>query len=290
MKIISLFDWISCWRIALENLWFNIEEYYASEIEKSAISIAMKNFPTTIQIWDVTKVKWEDYKHIDLLIGWSPCQWFSFAWKQLNFEDERSKLFFEYVRILKEVKPKYFLLENVKMKKEYQDVISENLYWIQPVRINSNLLTANNRDRLYWFWKLQEDWTYKKVEITQPEDKNILLKDVISLEDKDDKYYLREDQYKYLKDYWCKNSFWWKINDINWKASPILKSYWKCSWNWWKIRDNKWIRIYTPNECEMLHGLPVDYTEWISDNKRYQAIWNWWTIPVIEYIFKNLIK
>lgn len=286
MKILSLFDWISCWQQALNNLWIKDYTYFASEIDKSAIEITMKNFPNTVQLWDVTKLNlaW----NFDLLIWGSPCQWFSFAWKQLNFNDPRSALFFEYVKILKEIKPKYFLLENVRMKKEYQDIISDNLFWIEPVRINSNLLTANNRDRLYWVWELQSDGSYKKVDIKQPEDKNILLKDIITLDYKDDKYYLRDDQYKYLKDFWCKNSFWWKINNLNWKASPILKSYWKCSWNWWKIKDNKWIRIYTPNECEILHWLPINYTEWISDNKRYSTIWNGWTIPVIEYIFSHL--
>lgn len=179
IKVLSLFDWISCGYEALLEAWIPIEKYYASEIDKYAIKVATTNHPDIEEIWDVCNVKWEDYQDIDLLIGWSPCTWFSLAWKQLNFNDPQSKLFFEYLRILKEVKPKYFLLENVKMKKEYQDKITELLWWIEPVLIDSALLTAQRRKRNYWVWELQEDWTYKKVDIPQPEDKGILLKDIL---------------------------------------------------------------------------------------------------------------
>ena len=124
-----------------------------------------------------------EYLGIDLLIWGSPCQWFSMAWKMLNFDDPRSKLFFEYVRILKEVKPKYFLLENVKMKKEFQDVISSAL-WVQPIEINSALVSAQNRKRLYW---TNIPW------ITQPQDKWILLKDILEA-NPSDKYNCSEKQ------------------------------------------------------------------------------------------------
>ena len=284
LKILSLFDWMSCGQQAITNLWIKDYIYYSSEIDKYAIQVTQENFANTIQIWDVTKVWW--YKDIDLLLWWSPCQWFSFAWKQLNFEDERSKLFFEYVRILKEVKPKYFLLENVRMKKEYQDVISEHLFWIQPILLDSVRLTAQNRKRLYWVWKLQEDWTYKQVEIKQPEDKGILLKDILE-ENVDEKYYLKEEQYKRLKDYWSKSSFWWKINIE--KASCLLASYWKVSWNWWKIKDNKWIRIFTENEAERLQWVKYNYTSCVSNSQRYKMLGNWWTIPIIEHILKSIL-
>ena len=123
MNILSLFDGISCGQVALERAGIKVNNYYASEIDKYAIQVTQKNYPDTIQLGDVTRVKGKDLPKIDLLIGGSPCQGFSFAGKQLNLEDERSKLFFEFVRLLKETKPKYFLLENVKMKKEYQDTI-----------------------------------------------------------------------------------------------------------------------------------------------------------------------
>ena len=119
MKVLSLFDWIACWYEALKKAWIQIDAYYASEIDKYAIHIAKKNHEDIIEIWDVTQIKWSDYQDIDLIIWWSPCQWFSLAWKQLAFDDPRSKLFFEFVRLVKEIQPKYFLLENVKMKKEY---------------------------------------------------------------------------------------------------------------------------------------------------------------------------
>lgn len=169
MNVLSLFDGISCGRVALERAGIEVENYYASEIDKYAIQITQKNYPDTIQIGDVTQVKADDFKDVDLLIGGSPCQGFSFAGKQLNFDDVRSKLFFEYVRLLNEIKPKYFLLENVKMKQEYQDIISKYL-GVEPIEINSSLVSAQNRKRLYWT---------NIPNIQQPHDKGIMLKDIV---------------------------------------------------------------------------------------------------------------
>jgi len=169
LNVISLFDGISCGRVALERAGIQIDKYYASEIDKYAIRIAQKNYPGTMQIGDVTQVKGSKYKGIDLLIGGSPCQGFSFAGKQLNFMDPRSRLFFEFVRILGEATPKHFLLENVKMKQEYQDIITRYL-GVKPVEINSSLVSAQNRKRLYWT---------NIPGITQPDDKGIFLKDII---------------------------------------------------------------------------------------------------------------
>ena len=169
MNVLSLFDGMSCGQIALKELGIKVDKYYASEIDKYAIQIAQKNFPDTIHVGDVTKVSAADFPKIDLLLGGSPCQGFSFAGKQLNFDDSRSKLFFEYVRLLKELRPKYFLLENVRMKKEYQDVISEHL-GVKPIMINSALVSAQNRNRLYWT---------NIPNITQPKDRGIVLKDIL---------------------------------------------------------------------------------------------------------------
>ncbi len=172
INVMSVFDGISCGQLALERAGIKVDNYYASEIDKYAIQVTMKNFPDTIQLGDVTKVAGKG-RGINLLIGGSPCQGFSFAGKQLNFDDPRSKLFFEYVRILNEIREEnpnaLFLLENVKMKKEFQDVISKEL-GVEPIEINSALVSAQNRKRLYW--------TNIKG-VTQPEDKNILLKDII---------------------------------------------------------------------------------------------------------------
>ena len=173
MNVLSLFDGISCGQVALQRAGIKVDNYYASEVNKYAMQVTMKNYPNTIQLGDVSNVKGSELPEIDLLMGGSPCQGFSFAGKQLNFEDERSKLFFEFVRLLEEVKPKYFLLENVKMKKEYQDIISHYL-GVEPIEINSALVSAQNRVRLYW----------TNIEgIKQPEDKRIYLKDILDYKD-----------------------------------------------------------------------------------------------------------
>lgn len=184
INVLSLFDGMSCGQLAISQLGFEYN-YFASEIDKHAMQVTQSNFPNTVQLGSVEH--WQlwgiDFASIDLLIGGSPCQGFSFAGKQLNFEDPRSKLFFVYVDILNyihSVNPNVkFLLENVKMKKEYEAVISEHL-GVQPIEINSNLVSAQNRKRLYW----------TNIEgVTQPEDRGIYLKDVLQ-EAVDDKYYL----------------------------------------------------------------------------------------------------
>jgi DNA-cytosine methyltransferase len=169
LNVLSLFDGMSCGQIALERARIKVNNYFASEIDKYAIQVAKHNYPNMQHIGDVTQVKATELPKIDLLIGGSPCQGFSFAGKQLNFDDPRSKLFFEFVRLLKECTPKYFLLENVKMKKEYQDVITEHL-GVEPIEINSNLLSAQNRKRIYWT---------NIPGITIPNDKGIMLKDIV---------------------------------------------------------------------------------------------------------------
>lgn len=180
--------------VALERANIKVDKYYSSEVDKYAIAISEKNYPDIIRLGDVTKWKdWDiDWSSIDLLIGGSPCQGFSLAGKQLNFKDERSKLFFEYVEILEHIKeqnPKMlFLLENVRMKKEYRDVITRFLK-VEPILINSSLVSAQDRKRLYWT-------NIKGVE--QPQDRGILLKDIVH-EYKDFKYMLTDSQNEWLK-------------------------------------------------------------------------------------------
>lgn len=170
MKVLSLFDGISCGRVALKRAGIKVEKYFASEIDKYAIEVSKKNHKDIVQLGDVTKVTKESLGcKIDLLIGGSPCQGFSFAGKQLNFNDPRSKLFFEFVRLLKELKPKYFLLENVPMKKEFETVISEHL-GVEPVLIDSSLVSAQRRKRLYW-----TNIPIKSL----PRDRGVMLKDII---------------------------------------------------------------------------------------------------------------
>tara|TARA_R110000764_G_scaffold65919_2_gene137704 strand:+ start:76 stop:1206 length:1131 start_codon:yes stop_codon:yes gene_type:complete len=174
MKVLSLFDGMSCGRIALDSAGINVTSYHASELDKYAIQVTQANWPETVQLGDVTQWReWDiDWKGIDLLIGGSPCQGFSFAGKQLAFDDPRSKLFFVYVDILKHIRTLNpdvkFMLENVRMKKEYLAIISEQL-GVEPVFINSALVSAQNRQRFYWAnWKIE-----------QPEDKGILLADIL---------------------------------------------------------------------------------------------------------------
>jgi DNA (cytosine-5)-methyltransferase 3A len=169
MNVLSLFDGMSCGRIALDRLGIKVDNYYASEIDKYAIQVSQANYPDIIQVGDVTELDTSTLPKIDLIMGGSPCQGFSFAGKQLAFDDPRSALFFEFVRCVKELKPKYFLLENVRMKKEYLDVISEYM-GVEPICINSALLSAQNRVRFYWT---------NIPGIEQPEQRGIVLRDIL---------------------------------------------------------------------------------------------------------------
>ena len=195
MKVLSLFDGMSCGQIALSKLGIKVDKYYASEIDKYAIQITQKNFPDTVQLGDICDIDAKDFMDVDLILAGSPCQGFSFAGKQLAFDDPRSALFFEFIRLLKAIKPKYFLLENVRMKKEFLEVITEQVsscytaddvapeykdifgsVKIEPHFINSSLLSAQSRQRYYWT---------NIPNIQQPEDKGIVLRDILEYEPQD---------------------------------------------------------------------------------------------------------
>ena len=178
MNVLSLFDGMSCGQQALQRAGIKVDNYFASEIDKYAIQVAQKNFPNTIELGNVNRIDTKDLlewcgklksKGIELLMGGSPCQGFSFAGGQLAFDDSRSKLFFEFVRIKEELQPKYFLLENVKMKQEFQDVITKYM-GVEPIEINSSLFSAQNRRRLYWT-NIPVDMDIK--------DKGLVLKDIL---------------------------------------------------------------------------------------------------------------
>ena len=169
MNVLSLFDGMSCGQLALERAGVEVDNYFACEIDKYAIQITQKNFPDTFQWGDVTQIKMPTRGSIDLLLGGSPCQGFSFAGDQLAFDDPRSKLFFEFVKVKDAVKPKYFLLENVKMKQEFQDVITDYM-GVEPIEINSSLFSAQSRRRLYWT-NIPVDMNIK--------DKGLVLKDIL---------------------------------------------------------------------------------------------------------------
>jgi len=185
-NVLSLFDGMSCGQIALERAGIEYDHYFASEIDQYAIQIALKNYPDTIQLGDITSLKTDLLPPIDLLMGGSPCQSFSNAGDHTGFKG-KSGLFWEFVRVFKEVKPKYFLFENVKMKKEWRDIISAEL-GVEPILINSALVSAQNRQRYYW-----TNLTDK-----QPRDKNILLADVLEdgVVDRDKSYCLDASYFK----------------------------------------------------------------------------------------------
>ena len=309
ITVLSLFDWMSCWRLALERAGIPVENYWACEIDKYAAQVSRNNRDDVFHLWDVRDLSWWDFSEdvcwepIDLLIGGSPCQWFSSAGKGLNFEDPRSKLFFEFVRILNEAKPRYFLLENVKMKKEWQNVISEHLFGIQPVEIDSALVSAQRRKRLYRVWKRNEDWSYSQVIVSQPEDKGIMLKDIIDygIVDQDKSYCIDANYAKggNLKSYargrrqLVFNSIYQlprgnNTGGVKEGKSPTLSS------NCWQYNNfvdcGKWYRKLTPIECERLQTLPDNYTEWVSNSQRYKMLWNGRTVDVIAHIFREMFR
>ncbi len=354
LNVLSLFDWISCWQVALSRFWVPYK-YFASEIEEKSIYITKKNFPNTIHIGDVqacsywydniyskNKKKylfWEPDKSLkdtmwqinnfDLLIWWSPCQWFSYAGKMLNFEDKRSKLFFEYARILTEIKPKYFILENVRMKKEWSDIITEKLFWVENIFIDSQNIWAQQRKRYYWVWELQPNGTYKKLDIPIPTGPGKSIEEYLE-ENVDEKYFLNDIQvekaienckwkiFKSWKTNWSSplvrinkslcltaRNFWKDNRQVNRIIQyPRWNNPWWLKWeNWkipcittscWKYNNhllNGWrIRVFTEKEMERLQWLPDNYTLWVPNYKRQEMIWNWFHVDTLEYILSFIIK
>jgi DNA-methyltransferase (dcm) len=285
MNVLSVFDGMSCGRIALDRLGVPINNYYASEIDKYAMQIAKKNYPDTKHVGDITKVRSRDLGHVDLLIGGSPCQGFSFAGKRLNFDDPKSKLFFEYVRMLQEIKPRYFLLENVKMRKESEDVITEML-GVEPIEINSNLVSAQNRRRLYWT-NIPQDGL--------PEDRGIKLKDILEdgVVDRDKSHCLDANYFKggNLKSYFEKHrrqlvfseDGLCQVGEADVNGHDILKRVYHPEGKAPTLNtmnggnrepkvlvgDTKWRKL-TPLECERLQTVPEGYTEGVSNTQRYK--------------------
>ncbi len=286
MNVLSLFDGMSCGQIALNKLNKKIDNFYASEIDKHAIKVTQHNFPNTIQLGDVSQIQTSELPNIDLLIGGSPCQSFSNAGNGSGF-DGKSGLFYEYVRILNEVKPKYFLLENVKMKKEWQDVISEHL-GTQPIRINSSLVSAQNRERLYWT---------NIPNITPPDDKNILVSDILE-KNVSDKYYLSGKWATWMeKNGKSKLDKRYSVVNPDKAITMLARQY--SNWNGNFITDPSnfingnvinWnlVRKLTPVECERLQNVPDNYSQVVSDNQRYKMLGNGWTVDIIVNFFKNL--
>jgi len=331
MNVLSLFDGMSCGRLALDRLGVTVDKYYASEIDKYAITVAKYNFPDIIHIGDVKNIDIEQLPKIDLLIGGSPCQGFSFAGKRkgsstkegievtsleqyLKLKDEgfefdgQSYLFWEYIRILRElqkINPDLkFLLENVMMTKKWKDMFNTAV-GCEPIMINSNLVSAQNRKRLYW----------TNIEVDgQPEDKGILLKDILETPQNNNIEYFGKDEINFekvkpsiqkniLKHHDIiistpkttyimpvKSSF--SDNKVSIKKSITLRANNSCAYV--LDRQNKTYRKLTPLECERLQTLPDNYTKapyknkTMSDTQRYKMIGNGWTVDVIAHILNGL--
>lgn len=324
MKVLSLFDGIAGAAQALKEL--NIDcEYYACEIDRWAIKIARNNHfdinhlgssycgldvkdflcdeweATTKEIQDIggyTKHK-EFIGNIDLLIGGSPCQDLSVAKRGgKGLDGNKSGLFFEYLRILNKVKPKYFILENVaSMKAIDREKISKYLFDIEPIKICSSLLTAQMRKRLYWVGSLQEDGSYKKIEIQQPEDKGIALKDIIESGDTERlKSYCITATYSRAcpEDYFNhgQRQLVWKDKSYCIPATYYkenVKSLLKRKKEGLFISLKDMVRKLTPIECERLQGYPDFYSEGVSNSQRYKALGNSFTVPVIKHILKSVL-
>lgn len=284
LRVLSLFDGISCGQVALERAGIPVEVYYASEIDKYAIEVTQKNYPNTIQLGDVTKLDGTQFKGgIDILIGGSPCQNFSTLGDRKGLEGDKSSLFYEYVRILREVQPKYFLLENnANMPNNAKSIISD-LLGVQPIKINSKIFVQQNRMRYYW-----TNISVEPLLFIQKEYKNILQEkreEIQLVPFVKNKLPLIKEKYGYIPE---------KFNPYN--IAEIKEIYPCLTAQGSSQTKSSTVIIYKggkfskllPIEWERLQTLPDNYTEGISDNQRYKVIGNGWTVDVIAYILSGL--
>ena len=320
MNVLSLFDGMSCGQIALNRLGIKYDTYFASEIETNAMNVTMKNYPNTIQLGDVMKVNGYELPKIDLMFGGSPCTNFSFAGKRygmvteetdvevtdletyLKLKEEgfsfkgQSFLFWEFVRLLKEVKPKYFLLENVIMVKKWENIISETL-GVKPIFINSALVSAQDRKRLYWT---------NIPNVEQPTNKHIYLSDIL---DKvvDEKLFLKKELYDRFvlnRDFTLNKEKSVVIGKLSahqgdrvfsnlCKGSSLSASGGNngggsCNIIFHPTEFNNRLRRLSINECERLQTVPDNYTDNVPLTSRYKMLGNGWTVDVIAHIFSNI--
>lgn len=260
ITVLSLFDGISCGRLALMRANIPVKKYFASEIDKRALKVSKHHFPDIVHIGDVQNVKGKNLPKIDLVIGGSPCQGFSFAGRNLNFADPRSSLYFEFERLVNETRPRYFLLENTKMSNKNRDIISTRLGF-EPILINSSLVSAQNRERFYW----------SNFPISQPSDKSIMLDSIIG-QYKGIYVHPRGDNKGGLRSY-------------NKKSPTITCSSWEC--NFFIVRNNNTVDRFMPEQAELLQTLPIGFTDVapLKKKSRFKLIGNCWTVDVIAHIF-----
>ena len=278
MNVLSIFDGMSCGQIALNRAGIKYDNYFASEIKKHAIKVTQYNYPNTIQVGDVTKLSKETLPDIELLIGGSPCQDFSSANKErLGLKGEKSSLFFEYVRLLDELKPKHFLLENVSMDDYSYQFISETL-GTYPININSELVSAQLRQRSYWTNIGAESFDLfgnRYCMIPQPKNKNIKLKDILESGNVD-----RDKSTCILARY--KTSATRNFLSMSNRAKKGFTTI---------VYEKDTFRLFTTKELERLQTVPegyVDNVPGISDNMKANLLGDGWTVDVIAHIFSFL--
>ena len=297
MNVLSLFDGMSCGQIALNRLGIGINNYYAAEIDKFAIEITQKNYPDTIQLGDVTKWQdWDiDWSSIDLVSGGFPCQAWSIAGRQQGDRDPRGMLFWTMLDIIKKVRDNnpdaYFLMENVKMKKEFEDYITSHtkaaLGRVEKHLINSSLVSAQSRQRYYWT---------NIPNIVQPENKGKVLEDVLT-----SKYSILEDfrvertpnpeLLRKTPNYWQfdrsgkgYSSQQDRVRRIDVPSNTLSAGHSSIPQIW--VDCPHTFRKLTPIECERLQTVPDGYTEGVSNSQRYKMLGNGWTVDVIKHIYK----
>ena len=302
MRVLSLFDGICCGHLALERAGIKIDSYDAYEIEKSAIKATQANFPDVVHHGDVTKEDFTKYRgKIDIIIGGFPCMDVSMAGKGAGLKGARSGLFYEFLRAMEECKPKYFLVENVVMKKEWEDIITSCL-GVEPIEINSSLVSAQNRRRLYWT---------NIPNVTLPKDKNITLTDI--LEDIEfpnpaairgrrlnkativgrrlDENGHRQDYDKTIPITQClevrasntdKSNCLTTVDKDN-VLTPLPVGRYPDA-----FKNNLPFRYYTTKEMCRLQTVPDDFLNMIPDSAARKALGNGWTVDVIAHIFSFL--
>lgn len=262
ISVLSLFDGISAGQVALNRAGIKYDNYFASEIDSDAISVTQKNYPGTIQIGDVRNINYSALPKIDLILGGSPCQGFSMAGKKLNFDDPRSVLFFEFYRAVQLLKPQYFLLENTKMKDVWSDEI-DCFMKVPALRINSSLMSAQRRDRLYWT---------NIPNVKPPIDRGIMLKDLIGPYDG---IYVRK-----------RGNNKGGVFPYGGKSPTLTSSSWQH--NFFYMVSGNQVR-FKATDAEQLQTLPIGYTDNLSENRRFRCLGNAFTPDIVGHILSYIV-
>lgn len=280
MIVLSLFDGISCGQLAFQRAGITVKKYYASEIDEQAIKITQKHFPDTIQLGDIRNFEQWEIEQPDIIIGGSPCQDLSCAGNKAGLYGEQSSLFFEFVKVLKKYKPKFFLLENnASMAEKYKNEIT-SILGVEPILINSALVSAQNRKRLYWT---------NIPGVEQPADKGLYLRDIVEPTDVKKEFECWDIIRIKKEGTQARKNAFGKMKTLDQKANCLGTTQHITNANATNIKYSETeVYIPTPVECERLQTLPDNYTDILCKTRRYKAIGNGWTVDVIAHIFSYL--